>query len=517
MKKYILILIYLYSFVSFSQTTFSDEFTFSTSVSVKSEYSGVLSSKEYIFDGNKYMVSVKLLNTKITVQRFDSETLKEISSNSYEDLPADSKIINLTRTNDKIILFYSTSFKSGNTIISARAVNNIDGTLLAPVKCIESIGRIAYFQFFQSIDKSKILIQYRKIPVNKLDKLNFDVLGFCSINSNLKVLSGTEVKMPFTENIFKPKTFGITNSGSIFLLAINLEINKIDLREITTGIAKKIPTEDLDSIFYKLKFNSVKMTENSEGNLIFNGFLMNGLDNKSELTGRGMSFSKDENVNGLFFFEISQSGKLIKKTIYEFPITLLNQNESNSSKNINNVNEKNDYAGITNLQITNVTLNADESILITGTQVKFNGMADFSLGHIIIYKIDNLGSLSWIIKIPRHEQAVSYFRYEFDLYQHENAIYILFPDVSKNNNINQIDAPQGYTEVSDSRNIILYKIDLTSGKYIRKTLIDINNINGLNCENYFVYNYVLVSPTEIIREVDAGKEKTVLVKMKLNE
>lgn len=520
MKKSILILFYLYSsLISFSQTTFSDEFAFSTGTPAKSEFTDIVTyqMKEYVFDGLKYIVSVKFQGTKIIVQRYDSKTLTEISSNKYEDLPAESKIINLIRTNDKLILFYTTSFKTGNTIISAREVNNTDGTLLPPVKCIESAGRIAFFQFFQSADKSKILIQYRKIPVSRSDKVNYDVLGFYSFNTSLEVLSGAEVKMPFTENIFKPKVFGITNSGSIFFLAMNLEINKIDLREITGETTKKIPTEDLDSAFSKLKFNSIKMSENAKGNLLFNGFFMNGIDTKSAITGGGLAISKDENINGLFFFEISTSGKLIKKTIYEFPITLLNQNESNKSKNVNAANEKNDYSGITNLQITDVIQNEDESILIVGTQVKFNGMMDFSLGHIIIYKIDTLGNLSWIIKIPRNEQSAtfSYFRYGFDIYQYKNDVYMIFADVDKNATINQIDAPKLYSETTDSRNLISYKIDFTSGKYTRKTLVDLNNINGVNCQYYFVYNYVLVNPKEIVREVGAGKDKLVLVKMRL--
>jgi hypothetical protein len=515
MKNISLIFIYLFSIAAFAQT---NDFEFTTGIPEKSVFLGINGYQltEYLYDGTKNIISVKTTATKVTIQRHDVESLKEISRHVYEDLPENSKIIKILNVKNKLVIFYTTLTKSGISILYSREIDNNEGALLAPVKCVEGSGRIWYFQFFQSPDMSKILIQYAKMPVSRNNDVNVEVLGFYVLTSDLTNFSGTEVKMPLTESLLKNMTYAVCNSGSVYFLSKNIKEKKIELRTITDNTTTNIPIHDLDSTFSKISFDKIVMSENAKGNLIFTGYYMNGIDIKFQLisvslTGSAQSASSEENDNGIFHFEISKTGKLIKKTIYEFPIEFINKNEDKSTKNRNTQNEKKDYAGIPNLQIVNVIENTDESILVIGSQKTYVGMEiGYAYGNIIVSKIDASGKLLWINKIPRFTNVFIGFTY----YRSANNDYIFFADDVSNATITDNIAPK-YFDSKFSGNLIDYKIDNSTGALSRNTVVDIKNINGISGSYFFRNSFIETVPKTLVIEILTDKGKEVFVKMKI--
>jgi len=513
MKNISLLFIYLFSIVAFGQDIVSNDFVFTTGTPEKSVYPGITGYRltEYLYAGTKNIISVKTSGTQITVQRHDATSLKEISKQLYTDLPENSKIQKIVTLQNKLVVFYSTITKTDISIVSYREVDNNEGTLLPPVKCFEGSGRIASFQFFQSQDKSKILIQYRNIPVNRSNASNYDVLGFYVINSDLTHFSGAEVQMPLTEKMLVNMNYTVCNSGAVYFLSKNIQDKKFELRTITDKTTTIIPLNNLDSTFSSIAFSRLLMSENAKGNLIFTGYYMNGVDKRVEMFGAGFSVFTEENDNGIFHFEFSKSGQFIKKTIYEFSLNLINQNEAKSAQNKNTQNEKKDYAGIKNLFPVSVIENTDGSVIITGTQMTFADMA-FTFGHIIVCKLDEAGKVLWINKIPR--STIGYFLYSFNYYRYQNTDYIFFADNPLNADIDNTTAPKNFYSEKGG-NFVAYKIDDATGKFSKNSVLNIEDMNGIVGSYFFRNNFFETSAKTLAIEIFTNSSKEVFVKMRI--
>lgn len=239
--------------------------------------------------------------------------------------------------------------------------------------------------------------------------------------------------------------------------------------------------------------------------------LYEGIDANFQMIGVGHSLSWEENDNGIFHFEISKSGKIIKKTIYEFPLALINQNESKSVQNKNDQNEKKDYAGIKNLEIVKIVENTDGSLLVIGSQKTSLGMAYYTYGNILVCKIDESGTLLWINKIPRNMGG---YYCGLNYYKYKNIDYIFFADNTKNENISDNVDPK-YFMSEFSGNLIAYKIDDTTRKSSRSSVLDINNINGICGSYFFRNNFIETFQQTLVIEIMTDKHKEVFVKMKI--
>ena len=239
MNNFTLIIVYLFSLVSFAQ----NDFEFTTGIPEKSVRREVTEYwlTDYLFDDKKTIISIKTTRREITIQRHDAESLEEISRNLYTDLPEGAIIQKIAHFKNKLAILYSITTQSNITVFYLREIDKNEGKLLAPYKCFEGSVRIRYFQFFDSADKSKILIQYGKVPVSSNNDINYDVLGFYVLTSDLNIFSGTEVQMPLTESQLRNISYTVSNSGLVYFLSKNIQAKKIELRTITDKTLTNIP------------------------------------------------------------------------------------------------------------------------------------------------------------------------------------------------------------------------------------------------------------------------------------
>lgn len=86
-------------------------------------------TKFYFSDDKGSTISVKTAGEKVTIQKYDVATMKQISSNDYEDFPQYNKVQNVIKLGDKLFYIFSAFNKKEKTEgIYSREVNMAKGT-----------------------------------------------------------------------------------------------------------------------------------------------------------------------------------------------------------------------------------------------------------------------------------------------------------------------------------------------------------------------------------------------------
>ena len=183
-KKLLLVALLLTQFVTFGQVKLSKDFN----VTVGKPYEVVdAASKDYFSDGNGHTIAIKTDGEKVTLQRYDIGTMKELSRKEYTDFPPYNKIQNILKVGDKLFyVFSSFDKKERKETIYSREINMGDGTFAAPkllfsttaeatvssyrepaAMTMTGLGAPVRFEVLSSFDNSKMMIRYRLKPTEK--------------------------------------------------------------------------------------------------------------------------------------------------------------------------------------------------------------------------------------------------------------------------------------------------------------------------------------------------------------
>ncbi len=496
-KHILLCLLVCIQLTSFGQVKLSKDFL----VTVGKPYDVVdAKSKEYFSDGKGFTVSVKTDDEKVTIQRYEIATMKEVNRKVYEDFPPYNKVQKVIQFGDKLFyVFSSFNKKEKKEDIYSREVNMNDGTF-KPVKLlfstasevtVTSYGELASmgwmplgmpirFEVHKSFDNSKLLIRYRLKPAERDDSKNYDILGFYVFNANLDKQWGGEVKMPYTEKVMNNLAYGVTKSGNAFMLAYINSSKRIELLNITSDLKVKANKLDVNG---DLMFQELKLQESADGNLTCTGYYANGIDYKFTFGGGNLSY----NTNGILAFKIDQNGKLLENFNFEFPIDLINQYESKRETNKNEKREDKGKAGIRDVKLIALQLNEDGSTTVIGEQqyivtnssvMSTSQNIKYYYGDVIATKFDKKGKLLWMKKLPKTQvgsagkggMSIKYLK-------GKGANYILYLDNVKNANISMDEVPK---EHMDQRGgyLTAYKVDDNTGAIEKHSIFDITDIKG---------------------------------------
>jgi hypothetical protein len=537
MKKLILVLISLLPVLAFGQLKLSDDFATSTGTPYKVVDAA---DKQYFADGKGNSISIKTQDKKVTIQRYDVASMKEINRHEYEDLPADSKVEKIIMSGGHLYYFYSTPTKNKTVTLNVREISLADGTFQPTKVVLESKGDLAQittaenpfgvkgyggfwgpvklFEVIESTDKSKLLIRYRRKPLQRSDDVNYDILGFYSFDTNLVKAWGDEFKMPYTEKVMNNLSYAISKDGILYMLAYINDTKEFELL-IING-APKIQTIRLD-IDNALYFQSIVMTEDLEGNLVCTGYYANGIEFKVSWTG---NMAMVVNINGILRFKLNKKGLLLEKNKYDFPIALINEFESASAKEKNTNREADGKAGIADLKIVTITTDADGSTFILGEQTYSRSQSSGTSNTIVFYyadmiatKIDKNGKLLWMVKLPKTQwgtrgrsgNGVKYIK-------GDGFHYFLFVDTKKNANITKDVAPVAYVDGRDGF-LTAYKVSDIDGKFERLNVLNLENVNGIEAFQFATSRiFDLSSKVFMIEIYMKGKEDT-MIKIQLKK
>ncbi|HEY0031467.1 MAG TPA: hypothetical protein VGC65_11955 [Bacteroidia bacterium] len=552
MKLSILVLL-LAQTVTFAQVKLSKDFT----VTVGTPYQVVdAGNKEYFSDGKGHTISVKTKGKEVTIQRYDIGDMKELSNKMYEDFPPANKVQKILKVGDKLFyVFSSFDKKAKKENLYSREVNMNDGTFEEPKLLFSTAKEVtvsAYgdpagmsmfgmgipirFEVHKSFDNSKILIRYRLKPEEKNDAKNYDVLGFYVFNTKLEKQWGGEVKMPYTEKVMNNLAYGVNKEGKAYMLAYINASKQFELINIGSDLKTKTNKIDIDG---KLVFQQLNLVETEDGNMTCIGFYASGMDVMYNWNGGGVT---SFNTNGILDFKMDQNGKVLQKYDFEFPIELINQYESKRSKEKNEKREATGKAGINDLKLIDVSVDANGNTTIVGEQqytrkeMVITEMKNvYYYGDIVATKFDKSGKLLWMKKLPKTQSAVGgdassgmmigagtatppmekrgmSVRYM----KGKDASYILFLDNVKNADLGINDVPERHKD-GHGGFLTAYKIDDVTGAIEKHSIFDITDIQGIEAFQFKTSRIFEAADKVFMLEIYAKGKKDSMIKMELKK
>lgn len=532
MKKLNLFIVFLFAVVaSFAQPKLSKSFKITNSTPYKVVDAPI---KRYFSDGNGFTYSVKGNSEFVVIQKFDIKNMKEVQRSKYELKHERSFLFGVLDLNGKhYCLFASFNKKQKNNTVYVREFNTDDFKLsderdlftskgeVAPGKFGENPGpysmqRFPTFNIIKSADNSKVLIAYRRKPLKKSDKKNYDIIGLNVFNSSLDLVWGKEEKMPNTEYQMKVISKAVGNNGEVYMMTLFTK-NK-DFRLLTINRSKPI---DIKNVKYEyFDFRKVYMKENKAGNLYFLGFYANGYDFIYRGDYQGISL----NINGIRYLEINKNGDILKQKKIDFPINLINKFEESKQQKRNNKLEKKGNAGISDLVLREFNIDEQGNIFVLGEQYYFLFKKDVKTHNIsykyfyedlVATKITPDGNVLWMQKMPKSQYGnkgfgglgISYIKYN-------GFHYILFLDNIKNANLEPDEQPEMYRDRS-SGYLTAYIVDDSTGDYSKHYIYNTKEVNHVGTYQYATSRIFKGPGNNLMVEAYKKNKEDIMIKIEI--
>lgn len=495
-------------------------------------------SKLYVTVDGGFTIAAKMHGELVTLQKFDVNGMKEVARNVYEDFPKYAKVQNLIKVDGKVFFIYEAYNKKAKTFtlfsrqIDVKTCKFNEGIKLlttsrpvvAPrvLNSVSAYGGLAVggnkFELTTSFDESKIMVKYRLKPVLRSDKENFDEIGFFVFDNNFEKIWGAEKKMPYVEADMNNLATTVKNNGDAFMLA---RINKTESFEMMVVTEDGLNNQKLN-VKSGLVFDKFDLKQGKNG-IIAVGYYANGTEFKVNWTGSA-SFSK--NINGLYVFEIDEEGGVLRENDYPFSIELIKQYKSERQKKKANAKEAKGSAGITDLHVKDVSMDADGSMIVVG-EVDYirNEMYGTQqkpvrhFGNMVVTKIDADGKLVWQKKLPKNQAtlaASTNLIKGLGIYsvQGDDAQYILFADNRKNANLT-MDKPAAAHKGGLGGYLTAYRVDNVTGEVEKHLIMDLTNIDGIKAYQFQVVRILKTSEGVFVLEVYIKGKQDTMIKMEL--
>jgi len=495
--------------------------------------------KQYFAMGDGTSISVKTRGEKVTVQVFDTESMKEASRKEYEDFPKYNKVQEILKVGDKLMYISEAYNKKEKTFsVYAREIS-ADGKfsklrkLFTTKRAVAAVrakfGEAGGFSFGRdgkkfevstSFDGSKILITYRLKPLKKKDKINKDQIGFHVFDSNLEQVWGSVETMPYTEKDMNNIAYTITSDGKARLLALKREDQAYELITVDENGMTTAPLE----MPAEVTFQKLQLKENDEGNIVCAGFYANGIIFHVYMRGGTAGYSTD----GYAVFNISPSGEVLDWRAGEFPVEFIKLNRSARDQKKTDKKEKKDKAGINDLSLVEFQVEKDGSIMLVGERqfitveyryvngkMKQKYIANFT--NVVLVKLTPEGDLAWMQKIAKQQKGTNTARGGMGIkyIRNANSHYVLYLDNIKNNDIPVGKAP--YRHVNGRGGFLVAgKIDDQTGEQERHPILDVRaEIEGIKVHQFKTSRIFDVDDNSMMLEAYIKGKKDAMLRLDL--
>lgn len=499
-------------------------------------------SKEYfaLEDGN--CLSVKTRGEEVTIQKFDTRSMKEIGRKEYKDFPKYTKVQRVLQIRGKIFFVYeSYDKKTKNFTLHCREVNTAQGTFESPKELlvtegpitalpfswdgivggwgIFALGSLPKFDISTSFDDSKILVQFRYAPAEKKDAKNNDKIGFFVFDQDFKKIWGANVVMPYTEKDMNNLAYTVQSNGTACMLIHNNTNKSLELLTIREGGVLKVNKLDVRKELIFAKFN---LLENPDGNIVAAGFYANGIDFKWSWGSTSTSF----NCNGLYYFTMTEDGEILKAYDYEFPLEFIQQYLSKREANKAEKREEKGKAGMEDVKMSKFFIQADGSCIFIAEQwysreemVGTSTQRVWHYRHMIMIKVDAEGKLLWMRKLPKNQAGLAgQGQMSFQYVPGEGHHYLLYVDNPKNIDLEINEVPDDHKDGMGGY-ITTYKINDETGNIDKHTILQLDKIDGKSMTAYqFNVKRIFQAMDKVFMlEVYIKGKKDVMVKMELKD
>jgi len=539
MRKIIISILISIPFLSFAQIETSKDFTYK----VGTPYRVIdAPSKNYFSEGNEVM-SVKIFGKKVTIQKFNSETLEQISIKEYKDMPSGYVVEHLSSFNGKYYLFYSLwdkpngneqlfykeiDFKTGEFIGDDQLIIKVNKKITGmPFGYISfwSVGVVDKFNFQYSNGDSKMVIQYRVKPEIRNDAKNYDLIGMHVFNENMQPEWNKEIKMPYTEKKMNNLDYSVDSEGNAYILSMVYNDNTTDSKKRKGDdpnyhielLKFKAKTAELVKIPITLQdkfINGIWIYEKSDDYMVCAGFYNNGED-------RG-------DADGIILCKIDKEGKTYDMASYEIPLEIINQNISERAQNKNERKDKKDKAEFQNIEMRDLLVQEDGSIILIGEQFYITQQTTrygnsyvttytYHYEDILITKINPDGKLAWMKKLPKRQMGTNGrggLSYEY--IATNNSHYLLFLDNVKNMDLELNKRPAVHSDGKGGY-LTAYKVNDKDGSVKKVSILDTRNVDGIAIKQFLTSRIVPVSNNDFVFEVYKGKKEDILIRVNFVE
>lgn len=493
-------------------------------------------SKRYFSVGNGHTISVKTRGEIVTIQRFNTDGMKEVSRKEYKDFPKYNKVQEIIQAGDKLYYISEAYAKKEKKFrVYAREIDTENGTFKDIKELLvtsrpatatklgfgQSAGAFGFgggvkFVATSSFDGSKILIQYRLKPKSRKDAENNDDLGFYVFDNAFNKVWGAEVSMPYTEKQMNNLAYCVTADGDAHMLAYLNETKSLEILTISDG---ELNATKLD-VPSDIMFQKLDLKEDDMGNIVCAGYYATGIEFNFNFFGGGsLSF----NTDGLCVFRIDDAGKVTDFHKHDFDLAFINEYKSARDKKKADKKEAKGKAGIPDLQMKEFRINEDGSMIIVGERAyarnEFMGPKQQMVWHyrnVVMTKLDAEGSILWQKKLPKSQagtrgQGGMGIKYISGNGSH----YVLFLDNIKNKSLPVGRAPVDHKDGMGGF-LMAMKVNDATGDVERHALFDVRNIKGGIQAHQFATSRIFdISDTGMMLETYIKGKKDVMLKLEL--
>ncbi|WP_417610809.1 hypothetical protein [Owenweeksia hongkongensis] len=507
-------------------------------------------SKSY-FQLDDQVFSIKIDKKTAIIQRFDVKTMKETNRIELE-MPKSYSLETIKKIGDEYYVFYSiydkgrkseqlfcraVDFEAGKYNGSEKLLVTTRGKiagasmgtqhLAGGMFSVMSFGVTDKFDFYQSADKSKLLVQYRMVPTVKNDSKSFDKIGLHVFDTDLKEIWGEVQRMPYTEKKMNIIDYAIDNDANAYIMSTVFDDNSTRttkkgskdepnyhiemLKRTTAGKRLEQSTPSLDDKF----ISSVWLYETSDDKMVIAGFY-NNTDSRGD-------------AEGIFYAKLKKDGTTYDQQTHAIPLEVLNQYESKRTRKKNTKKEDKGESEFYKLKLRKLQFMEDGSIVMIGEQNYVvqhtttnsrGGSSTYYTYHyndMLVSKIDPTGSLAWMTKLPKSQVGRAglgsmSFRHHYDAGYH----YLLFIDNEKNMDLPFDEAPDTYSDGRDG-NLTAYLVDDSNGEMQKETILDMRDAKGVRLYQFQPSKILKISETEFIFEAYKKQKEDVMVKISLKD
>lgn len=504
-------------------------------------------SKNYFPIDDNRMVSVKVVGTDVILQSFDTKTLTEISKSTYEDLPRGMTVERIISLNGRLFFFFSAWDKPNHLeqlfvreinaqgkfigsprllLKSSRKITGFFGGISAFSGGSFALSRGAYnttgkFVIDPSYDKSKLLIKFRLAPNERDDDINHDEIGMYVFDSNINLISGKVLRMPYTESKMDNIDYTVDSKGNVYVMAKVRKDNHIDDKKVNYDYKVelfKYSGSQLSFSKYSVELdgfyiNNVLMTEESSGKILCTGFYAKNRE--------------DSSPKGMFTFRLNLSGQIENKRFYEIPLSIFNMYVSQRTVKKNEKKAEKDDLAFSNLHLDRVILQPDNSLLLMGEQeysvtttyVDGNGRwhtkTTYYNDDIFTAKIDGQGQLLWMRRLAKRQKNVSPsgggYKYLYDDRNHGH--YFLFLDHIDNLHLQANEVPRYHGGAGGY--LTAYKIDDHNGQVYKQSICNTKDVHDTKIYQFSPGRMVGTGDGKCILEVYKKKKEDILLEIDL--
>lgn len=537
MKKTLLLLLLLLQIgVVYAQKELSKNYSYT----VSKPYKVFDAHTKLYFYKNNQILTVKIDGKEILLQKFSSKGDKvEFKSEKLylakELFPKNYVVESVMEFNDKFYLFYASwdgdndkeqlfvreiDIEKGEFIGQNRLLIKVDGKVTGTSAIGFNIK--GKFEFLVSLDKKKMLVQYRKKPEVKRDTKSWDIIGVNAFEGDLELKWNNELKMPYTERRMDVLDYTIDRESNAYILAKvyhddsnddkkrkkDKEANyHVELFRVKSGTN----TIDITKIEVKDKFiNGLWMYESPDANyMVCAGFYNSGKTRKG--------------ADGMMVFKVKKDGDIYDKSFHEIPLEIINQHLKGRHKKKNEKKEADgEGAELENLVMDKIQINKDGSLVLVGEQyytvthyTQKHTYTSYHYNDIFITKIDPQGNLAWMKKLPKKQMGLRGMGGMS--YQHffaNNNHYLLYLDNVKNFNLPDDKTPAQHTD-GQGGFFTSYKINDATGESVNGSVFDMRKVDDMTMYQFSTNRILQTGENEFVIEFYKKKKEDVMMKVKM--